>query len=301
MTSRTTKQAARAYQKAHGVPYSEALRRVMQTEEPASMDLVSGAVGEGKSAVSSKGQFVGVPVARNEPVYIDPRAGTRQEDDPLVLRLGDGLLGNTGFHPETVPALWAPAQELAQDKPATLGVYAKFGRGKTVYLATLVRDFLVGVPTLLVTPYPRSFPEQESLEVLDPELVSSAWESEGGVDGESRERVRLFEERLAAAAADVQVIVYDGGPETTLNWLLRESRSKAWAVLFSSSDVEELRLGLAHPGPRLLTPGITVMLNPAGARQVPGQPWGGIDEQSWVRKDGHDPMPLLRPQNPHGS
>lgn len=30
MTSRTTKQAARAYQKAHGVPYAEALRRVME-------------------------------------------------------------------------------------------------------------------------------------------------------------------------------------------------------------------------------------------------------------------------------
>lgn len=303
MTSRTTKQAARAYQKTHGVPYAEALRRVMQSEDLNPSDALVGRVGKGKSAAASgHGPFTGLRIDRTEPVYIDLGAGSQPTDGPMVFNLGDGLLGNTGFHSETVPASWTPAQELAEDRPATLGVYAPLGRGKTVYLATLVRDHLVGVPTLLVSQYPKGFPEQEGLTVLDPKLVRSAWETEGMADEEAQEAMRLFLDSLAAALAEgVQVVVYDDGPEEPLNWLLRESRSKALTVLFSSSDIEELRPNMVQPGARLLTPGVTVMLNPARARQVPGQPWGGIHEQSWVRKEGYDPMYLLRPQNPYGS
>src|SRR5699024_11342465 len=43
MTSRTTKQAAREYQKAHGVPYTEALRRVIGGQAPGEADAGVGA------------------------------------------------------------------------------------------------------------------------------------------------------------------------------------------------------------------------------------------------------------------
>lgn len=305
MTSRTTKQAARAYQKAHDVPYSEALRRVMQPEEPNLKGGV-GRVGKGKSAASAKGPVAGFTKHTTSPVHFDlldyeNSGGGHSTADPVVLNLGTGILGNTGFHPHSVPATWSPARTVAEDRPATLGVYGRGGEGKSVYLSTLARNHLVGVPTLVVAAFPQHFPEQEGMTFLDSRVVRNAMYSDGDRSEADRENLYAFEEVLTAAIVDgaPQVIICDDCPEGPLNRLIRRSRSQGVAILFSSLNVEEVRTDgtdrVFQPGSRVLSPEVTVMLNPVGARHPRGGAWGGSYEQSWVRKHGYDPMPLIRP------
>lgn len=301
MVSRTTKQAARAYQKAHGAPYAEALRRVMQIEEASPSDYVAGGVGTGKSTSASEAPYAGVvDESRGEPVYFDPSDG-KYPIGPPVFNLGTGILGNTGFHPASVPAAWTPARSLAEDGPATLGVYGRGGEGKSVYLSALARNHLVGVPTLVVAAFPQHFPEQEGMTFLDSRVIRNAMYSDGDRSEADRENLYAFEEALTAAIVDgaPQVIICDDCPEGPLNRLIRRSRSQGVAILFSSLNVEEVRTDgtdrVFQPGSRVLSPEVTVMLNPVGARHPRGGAWGGSYEQSWVRRHGYDPMPLIRP------
>lgn len=288
MVSRTTKQAARAYQKAHDVPYAEALRRVMQSEEPSP-----------SAYAAESGPYTGVVEEwRGEPVYFDPVA-SKPTTEPLVLNLGAGILGNTGFHPDSVPATWSPGRALAESRPATLGVYARGGQGKSVYLSTLARNHLVGVPTLVVTPFTQNFSEQEGMSFLDSRVTLDAMRNEGVRGDAAQESRYAFEEALNSAIADgaPQVVIYDDGPEESLNRLIRLSRSEGLIVLFSSLDVEDFRptLRTFRPGARIATPEVTVMLNPVGAPHPRTGPWGGEYEQSWVCKRGYSPMLLARP------
>lgn len=295
MTSRTTKQAARAYKKAHDVPYSEALRRVMQADEPNS-EIVAGEAGRGKT----QGVFKGFVKNPREPVYFDI-GDSQLAEGPLVFNLGTGILGNTGFHPHSVPATWSPARTVAEDRPATLGVYGRGGEGKSVYLSTLARNHLVGIPTLVVAAFPQHFPEQEGMTFLDSRVVRNAMYSDGDRSEADRENLYAFEEVLTAAIVDgaPHVIICDDCPEGPLNRLIRRSRSQGVAILFSSLNVEEVRTDgtdrVFQPGSRVLSPEVTVMLNPVGARHPRGGAWGGSYEQSWVRRHGYDPMPLIRP------
>lgn len=301
MVSRTTKQAARAYQKAHGAPYAEALRRVMQIEEASPSDYVAGGVGTGKGTSASEAPYAGgVDESRGEPVYFGPSDG-KYPTGPPVFNLGTGILGNTGFHLASVPAAWTPARSLAEDGPATLGVYGRGGEGKSVYLSALARNHLVGVPTLVVSPFPQHFPEQEGMTYLDSQVVLSAMHSVEDRSEAERETLYEFEEALTAAIANgaPQVIICDDCPEEPLNRLIRRSRKESLIVLFSSLNVEEVRTDesgrVFQPGPRVLSPEVTVMLNPVGAKHPREGAWGGAYEQSWVRKRGYDPMPLIRP------
>lgn len=130
MNSRTTKQAARAYQKAHGVPYTEALRRVQAARE--------------------------APAAA--PV-----------EQPLRFTLGTGTLPETGFTPTTpVPLHWTPeAESLPADGSKALCVYGGKFAGKTAYLAALVREHLADRPVVVFTERPDMFPDGPNIEFAE--------------------------------------------------------------------------------------------------------------------------------------
>lgn len=294
MTSRTTKQAARAYQKAHGVPYAEALRRVLQVEETATEAT------DGRGSLGQvPGMFQGKPLDRSEPILFDPLTEeiiTAQASGELVFNLGTGLLPETGFYRNTVPAQWAPAEAMQADRAATLGVYGESRAGKTVYLMTLVRDHLATVPTLVVSR--ESYPSGDGIAVLgDPEFVREARTAEGSASPHDQETLAAFQEKLDDALAEgIKVVVYDDGPHQPLSDLLRTARSRGLIVLFAGHDVELAIDGRAEPGRRLPEAAVTVMLDRQRERSVPS--WVGV-EKSWVRKAGRESMPLLRPEDPY--
>lgn len=298
MTSRTTKQAARAYQKTHGVPYAEALRRVMQAEPDAPEQAVS---------IDPKGPLVqeveGTRVSLNpgpgsafDPLaFPDARSG-QTLDEELVFDLGTGLLPDTGFFPTSVAARWVPGEAMREGRAATLGVYGQVGKGKTVYLMTLARDHLATVPTLVVSREP--YPPLDGITSLDdPELVQEARLAEGSASQRAQETLAKFEQQLSEAlAGGIRVVVYDDGPQEPLGNLLRTARSKGIVVLFTSHDVDRDRDGTWSPGRSLPEAAVTVLLD---QRREPTAPtWVGV-EQSWVRRSGHEPMTLIRPEDPY--
>lgn len=274
MTSRTTKQAARAYQKAHDVPYAEALRRVMNAEsaspEPSAHEVDPATLIAGRSTASS--------------------------GEELVFNLGDGLLPDTGFTQNSVPALWAPGEAMRDGRAATLGVYGAVGMGKTVYLMTLVRDHLEAVPSLIVSREP--YPSLEGVvQFDDPDLLHEARTKEGMTSSSATEAVAAVESRLDEMVAEgIRVVVYDDGPRQPLERLLRTARSRGLIILFTSYAVERGAEGNWVPREWLPEAAVTVMIDQRRERTVPT--WVGI-EQSWVRKAGRDAMPLLRPDDPY--
>lgn len=279
MTSRTTKQAARAYQKAHDVPYAEALRHVMQTED-ASSEHTSGGLN---------------PVDQEQVSDFGP-IGQHGGEEDLIFDLGTGLLPNTGFHPRSVPARWGPAEAMQKALPATLGVYGEPAAGKTIYLMTLVRNHLASVPTLVVSG--ESAPKVDAMTSLgNPGFVRQARAAEDFGSPGDQEILATFEDRLnEALTEEVRVVVYDDGPEQSLSWLLRTARSRGLTVLFTSRDVERGHEGKVLPGRRLPEATATVMLDHLQGR--PDLTWAGTD-RSWVRKAGREPMSLLRPEDPY--
>jgi hypothetical protein len=190
MTSRTTKQAARAYQKAHKVPYAEALRRVMEAEtppaEPAAHEHIAGGPGVGK------GPFVGTPIKPTfEPVRFDPMTWleTAEQFDgegsdavhfSVTGQLGSGT--TAGAQPrQTIkfgtvagrdissllapglshPVSWSPWKAQFEDRPPNVGIYGPHGHGKTTFLATLANRLKNDMPITVLTPFPETYPESQ--------------------------------------------------------------------------------------------------------------------------------------------
>lgn len=194
MTSRTTKQAARAYQKAHGVPYAEALRRVMETETPpaeaAPHEHIAGGPGVGK------GPFVGTPIEPTfEPVRFDPMTwletaeqfdgegsdavhfsvtgqlgsgstiGARSRQSIQLGTVDPASISSTLDH-DAIPATWAPWKAKLQGNPPSLGVYGPHGHGKTVFLATLANRYKHAMPITVVTAFPDAYPDDDLIKIV---------------------------------------------------------------------------------------------------------------------------------------
>lgn len=290
MSSRTTKQAARAYQKAHGVPYAEALRRVMQ-EEAFSSVAPGSETDPGELVVGEAGMGKTIPL---KPVHLDPSQAGR-------VCLGTGKMPHTGLSPTTAELWWYPWHDMDQHHAATLGVYGKGGTGKTCYLVSLVHQNFHAKKTLVVTPLPQNYAELEDAEFIDPDLVRSAVHSAGATDEESQETMRRFDEAIDAALnRGVEVIIYDEGPQSRLIRLSQLSRSKRLVVLFTSLDVLtpmtwELPHGKVVPSDQAVPATVTVVLD-----SIPSSPLEGGDDRSWVCRTGHknEPVPLLRPGFP---
>lgn len=294
MTSRTTKQAAREYQKAHGVPYTEALRRVIGGQAPGEADAGVGASSKRtvwldplNDLVESLDRQAGVPV---ETVDL---SGPGQEG-PLVFELGAGLLPDTGFTPAMVPARWIPMEEVRRDHPATLGVHGVPGSGKSVYLATLARNHLEGVPTVLVTDHPGGFPDQEGLTSVDPALMVAYGQNDPST-AEGEDAASTLQEAVEAALSSTgaHVVVYDLSArslseDSVLQKLLRTSRSRGLVVLYS---VMESRRSAAAPLVSSFEQA-TVVVNPHSLSPFErSEQYDG----SWVCKAGHEQMPLILP------
>ena len=189
MTSRTTKQAARAYQKAHGVPYAEALRRVMEAEtppaEPAAREHIAGGPGIGK------GPFVGTPIKHTlEPVSFDPMTwletaeqfdgegsdavhfsvtgqlgsgstiGARSRQSIQLGTVDPALISTTLDH-DAIPATWSPWKAQFADRPPNVGIYGPHGHGKTTFLATLANRLKNDMAITVLTPFPETYPESQ--------------------------------------------------------------------------------------------------------------------------------------------
>lgn len=206
MTSRTTKQAARAYQKAHGIPYTEALRRVMETETPPAeaspYEHITGDIGVGKGSRaegSGRGPVVGKLIKSEPgPVRIDPMTwldtaeqfDKENSDVPQIAVTGQlgsgstigarsrqsislGVANTTRISSlfdryDPIPVSWSPWRAKLQGSPPNLGVYGPHGHGKTVFLSTIANRYKHTMPITVVTAYPDAYPTEEGkLKIVD--------------------------------------------------------------------------------------------------------------------------------------
>lgn len=261
MTSRTTKQAARAYQKAHGVPYAEALRVVMGGTHPRQADEETWLQHAEETRADPDQTFrfqLLDPLGDQEDVDRDeemphenvtgrPAAGKQRayaapSPRPLWFALGSSEI-DYGFTlngaPGQLPVDWAPGIALEEGRPPALGVYGPDGVGKTVFLATLADEVADRAPVLVVTSHPRRYPApRRGLQFFlpdDPDARPVAADVDPA-------QVIATARDLAAEhpSGEMPVVIFDmdeGEPalHDPLTWLLQQCRSQEIVVLFAKT------------------------------------------------------------------
>lgn len=322
MTSRTTKQAARAYQKAHGVPYAEALRVVMSGTHPRHADEETWLQHAEETRANpdqtfrfqlldplGEGLEWSEETTPHERLAARPSVGKELRDvqatpsGPSHLRipLGTSVVDH-GFTPDgapgELPVEWVPFQALKENRAPALRVFGPPGVGKSAFLATLAENTADHAPVLVVTSRPRDYPvpraglqlffpdDQDTHPVaadVDPDLVLAAVQE------------------LAAdhSRAEFPVVIYDmddedegPGLHEALGRLLRVCRSKAVPVIFSetgqgANDPTSPAIGRFHA---------KVVLNVrADQSQAPREMTDvGSYPYNWAQMRGHAPIPLAR-------
>lgn len=261
MTSRTTKQAARAYQKAHGVPYAEALRAIMKSDD-ATASPIENPTSQGQSDNPETNWHRKVHFASPEATGLilgEVQSGKTTPNWPALpqeIVLGDLYLssmldlrahawaGRSTLIPDNtrVPLTWNLRQHATAGPSPVLGVYGTYGTGKSFYLASLVRKNLTGVPTLVVTAHPSNYPEQDGLTYYVPDR------DDYGVPAPADPEAVLS----VAAERGALAVVYDHTPgsPTEATETLRTLTSQAHGVLLLFASYEE--------GPGEVVPDITV-------------------------------------------
>lgn len=254
MTSRSINQEARAYQSAHGVPYTEALRRVRAGRE-------------------------------SQP---------SEADQPLTFMLGTGLFPATGLTPEKeTPLRWTPGLEsLPGDGSGSLCVYGHRDNpaSMSLYLSALVRTILTDRSVVVFTERPDLFPSSENITFADPAVVQAIMQNTEGPEGSPYGSAERAHEYFSFEDSDFKrVFVYDLSPCSNAHdeYLENLLDCNYAALLYSSTDLDSKGNPKLCPNPfvvpednpRFTANEVTVFLGPMMAE--------GHELNNWVEHREH--------------
>lgn len=249
MTSRSIQKQARAYQNAHGVPYTEALRHVRMDRENQSSEV----------------------------------------DQPLTFTLGTGIFPATGLTPEkATPLRWTPGIEsLPGDGSGSLCVYGHRDNpaSMSLYLSALVREILTDRSVVVFTERPDLFPARENIDFADPAVVQAIMQNTEGPEDVPYGNAERAHEYFKYEDSDFErIFVYDLSPYQTAHDEYLETLLDCHyaALLYSSTDLDSNGAPKLRPNPFVVPEDapqftaneVTVFLGPMMAE--------GYERNNWV-------------------